>query len=514
MPDSFEEQKHLFHLLDRVNFGDIDGMSDPNLSEYFVDRDYWNRIINGYKYFVVGRKGTGKSALYNWIKMKSYTSGDLVSNITFNEFPFQKLLQLQDRNFARPNQYQTICKNMILGEIASLIVSDEKAETSPLLEQLNFYVENVYGKGIQDIFRQTVERTRQSDVGLQMKFINAGKANEVTEKFGFSDGDLNRVNSLLQTIIVAYLKTYTGESKFIIQIDGIDENYNQIMSKNEQFNDYLQFVIGLLKSVYSVNQRFHLECRDIAKCLVYLRADIFYAINQFDAESARWEQQTEVLNWAIKTRDDWQDSDLKKVLNARIVASLDFMNGRDGFEEIFENNYIGLSTRSNDGTIYQEEIFQYIVNRTFHRPRDVIQFCVKIQDEARRKGKIDFKCIRNAEQSYSLWFLSEINNEISPNIKDTGKLFDFLRLLGSNPFSISTFKLQYSRYEAIIGQSADNLLPYLYDLGVVNNVNDNGEMFSIVRNERSRFNRDLRSILHPGFWEGLYTSTYSNARHD
>ena len=48
-----------------VNFGDIDGRSDPNLTDYFFDRDYWEKIVLGYKYFVIGRKGTGKSALYN-----------------------------------------------------------------------------------------------------------------------------------------------------------------------------------------------------------------------------------------------------------------------------------------------------------------------------------------------------------------------------------------------------------------------------------------------------------------
>ena len=56
-------------MLDKVaaiintNFGDIDGMYDPNLESYFIDWNYWNKIVDNYRFFIIGRKCTGKSAL-------------------------------------------------------------------------------------------------------------------------------------------------------------------------------------------------------------------------------------------------------------------------------------------------------------------------------------------------------------------------------------------------------------------------------------------------------------------
>ncbi|MBJ8193516.1 hypothetical protein JDS79_43120, partial [Bacillus cereus] len=79
-------------------------------------------------YFVIGRKGTGKSAIYNWIRGQQYNKSALISNLSFKEFPFEKLLKLSDENFSKPNQYQSIWRNIILSEIAHLITLDQQNE--------------------------------------------------------------------------------------------------------------------------------------------------------------------------------------------------------------------------------------------------------------------------------------------------------------------------------------------------------------------------------------------------
>ena len=44
---------------------------------------------------------------------ESFHKGCVIVNKDFGEFPFEKLLCLHDDNFAKPNQYQTIWKNVI-----------------------------------------------------------------------------------------------------------------------------------------------------------------------------------------------------------------------------------------------------------------------------------------------------------------------------------------------------------------------------------------------------------------
>lgn len=91
-----------------IDFGDIDGLYDQKLISYFLDENYWENIIEKDVFYIIGRKGTGKSAIYNWINTQQSDRNALVSNLSFKDFPFEKLLRLSDDNFSKPNQYQSI----------------------------------------------------------------------------------------------------------------------------------------------------------------------------------------------------------------------------------------------------------------------------------------------------------------------------------------------------------------------------------------------------------------------
>lgn len=495
-----------YNLLQRINFGDIDGMYDPNLDNYFLDRNYMNRIIYRNKYYVIGRKGTGKSALYTWIYNRTIEAGHLCSNITLSDFPFEKLLNLKDESFARPYQYQTVCKNMILNEWAKLIVNDENHIENEAFESLSEYISNFLGTDFEDCFRQTVQKANQINGSINIKGFGLGIDTEKNEAYDYNCEEMSKINRILQNNIMDYLLSYGNSptTHFIVQIDGLDENYNQIMTNSDKSEDYTQFLISLMKANYAVNQIMHQRFNDIAKCIIYIRSDIFNLLHSYDAESARWEQYSETLSWVVEGHR-WKNNDLRDLINERIYASLDFMNGRDGFSEVFNYKAIDLRSRYNQ---QEKHIFEYIVNRSFHRPRDIVQFCIKIQEESEKEGMLNYKAFNLAEREYSLWFLSEITNEISPKIKNISALFSFLRTLGEKPISISRFRQKYERHQETIGLETMELLNYLYDTAIISNINDKGKWFSIIRNNKSRLNPDIKIILHPGFWKGLYTATF------
>ncbi len=97
-----------------TDFGNPDGLYDANLENYFLDQSYWENIVLNNTYYVIGRKGTGKSAIYNWIANRQIEKNILISNLSFKNFPFEKLLKLSDDDFSRPNQYQSIWKNLVV----------------------------------------------------------------------------------------------------------------------------------------------------------------------------------------------------------------------------------------------------------------------------------------------------------------------------------------------------------------------------------------------------------------
>ena len=47
-------------LLKSVDFGDIDGLYDAHINDYFIDNEYKKALLSQSKYFVIGNIVTGK----------------------------------------------------------------------------------------------------------------------------------------------------------------------------------------------------------------------------------------------------------------------------------------------------------------------------------------------------------------------------------------------------------------------------------------------------------------------
>lgn len=135
-------------LIRKIDFGEVDGYGDPNLEKYFLDNGYWNKIINNKVFFVVGKKGTGKSSIYRMIECESYKNGCLVINKDFGEFPFEKLLKLPDDDFAKPNQYQTIWKNVIFNLFVQAISKLPAENGNSYYQEIKDYQEMFLGDAV------------------------------------------------------------------------------------------------------------------------------------------------------------------------------------------------------------------------------------------------------------------------------------------------------------------------------------------------------------------------------
>ena len=483
-----------FNLIDRIDFGEIDGLYDKNLSSYFLDDDYWTKLIDGRKFFVIGRKGTGKSAIYNWVFEQQYTNNVIVSNLSFKNFPFEKLLRLTDDDFSRPNQYQSVWRNIILSEICKHIMIDSNSIKNESYLEIKKYFDHKFGTDLTDLHKRVTKQTTKTKSGLF--FQGTGIGTEVIKESELSDefDNLTLINSKLEFLIKEYLKI-SPSVPYIIQFDQLDDNYTIYVNNDE----YFQSIISLFKVVYDLNQSFY-QINIPIKIICYLRSDIFYEINNYDAESARWDQHKHYLNWAIINRSDWHDPKLLQLLNKRIIKSLPDIPKQNPLAYVMK----GISLVNNEK---KTSVFAYMVKRSFQRPRDLVQFCIKIQEDSRKWKKLNTQNVLDGEKEYSSWLLGEVANEFGPFIKDKNTLYDFLRNLGERNISYDDFHNEYKPFEKEIGMKTDNLLKLLYRLGIIFNVNqtkNKKEYFAIIRNEKSSFNKNLKIQLHPGFNKGLH----------
>lgn len=479
-----------------IDFGDIDGLYDKNITDYFIDNDYWGQLVHGRKFFVIGRKGTGKSAIYNWLKSNEAQKGAIISNLSFKNFPFEKLLRLSDDDFSRPNQYQSVWRNIILSEIAKHITIDANYLCNDAFKEIKKYVDHKFGNDLTDLHKKVTRQIEKNDTGLFIRDCGIGTSQTSEKELEDELSNITLINSKLENLIRDYLKI-TPTSSYVIQFDQLDDNYTIYIQNNK----YFQSIISLFKVIYDLNQSFY-QINVPVKVIAYLRSDIFYEINNYDAESARWDAHKLYLNWSIINRSDWVRPLLLQLINKRILRSIPELNRY--------SNPLGhlLTDIKFNNAGKAQSIFAYMVRRSFQRPRDLIQFCIKIQEDSKKWNRLNLQNILDAEKTYSAWLLTEVANEFGPLISSKPTLYEFLRSLGDNPVSYHTLESSYKQYQDEVNLSIDDLLKLLYRLGIIFNVNTGGkqkEYFSIIRNEQSSFNKKLNILLHPGLRQGLHT---------
>jgi hypothetical protein len=487
-------QEGVLEILNTIDFGNPDGLYDYNLKSYFLDNGYWNRIIESDKFFVIGRKGTGKSAIYNWIKTQDESMAPFIQNLSFTEFPFEKFLTLSDDDFARPNQYQSIWKNLILIEFSNMLLQDQSNPAVEELNELKKYFDFCFGGELTDLHKSITTKISKTALGL-VPHIGLSRNSEASAQSSHENEKITFINRRLESLILNYRKKFKRNC-YYIQFDQLDDNYNYFADKRK----YLESIISLCKVVYKLNNNFRMEGADL-KIIVYLRSDIYNQISSLDPESSRWANYKFQLDWGLR-KEEMPTPKLKVLINKRINKFLKCSDENDAFNVLFEQEWLRLVEGGK-----RKSAFWYMINRTFDRPRDIIQFCLCVQEEARITRKLDWQVFRQAERNYSHWFIDEIANEVGPDIKNMETLLKFLRSLGSSPFSYKHFADAFIRGKFFsLSMEPEHLINYLYKHGIINNVNFNLRppvFYSSIRNERSQYDQNLLAVINKGLLAGM-----------
>ena len=448
--------------------------------------------------------------MYKMLGRYAVDMGAMVSNCDFGDFPFNKLMQLSDDDFSKPNQYQSIWELVILNQFVSLVVNTENVDIdNEYYKKLKNYFDQYLGETT-DLHKLSLTRVKKEESvlclskGFLASSFSGGKENAIT--YGDSFSNIAAINrSILQTLL-EYFKTAEFNS-YIVQFDRLDDTYNQYA----EIDTYMHVIISLMKTVYKINNLFRSAGISSVKTIVYIRSDIIDEIGKRDSESARWEDFSYKLNWAIINKNDWINPPLKAVIDKRILTSLE---SSVKFEDILDSKTIRISRTENatdaqgDSKLYMD-VLKYIVELTMHRPRDIIKFCKCIQNEimSSESKKINYRTIKNAEKEFCYWLVNaEISNEINPIISNIDELYAFLRTLGSKPFSFNDFYVRYKSFDkSITSMDKDKLIEFLYDVGILMNFHVNkGRVYfrSKIRN-RGAVDRTMKLMIHPGVWKGI-----------
>lgn len=445
------KHQNKFKFSKHHTIGAPDAESDYTLDKVFIETGELEVLedISSSKCIIVGRTGAGKSALIkqledNLQKVKRIEPESMSIKYLSNSTIINYLLQLDvNLNFF----YKVLWKHVFIVELLKLYFDEDISKRKNWLQSIYDKVQNKFGK-INPAKEKAISYLETwSDEFWQFREHRIKTLeNDLTQKLQKEVG-VSNLASLKAVIEESKTTKTSSEIKYkaekVINEIQAEELYEIInILKNDLFNEpqkrfYIiiddldkewvspQIVYDLIAAMIEVIKEF--QAFKSAKIIVALRDNLHQLV--FSAKEHRGGQREKFSSLYLYLT--WDRNNLKDLIDKRLrLISNDSIDIKDTFEKKNKNNESG---------------FDYILDRTFLRPRDVISFVNKIIQNSNSKSHFSNSIIKLAEPEYSIERLQAIEDEWNENYGDISKLCYFLTGI-HNGFRIINIK-EESFYE-------------------------------------------------------------------
>lgn len=462
-----------------MKIGQLDAESDHEfLSECYVDNGHIKLLIDTEKSeaIILGRTGAGKTASLikansrideNYAKildlenlfLRYISNSNIIKFLTVNEinidvffrYLWRHILTVEFLKLKYPSLNDENKFLNILDDLKSLIRRPEEKIALEYLQNWSdkYWVETV--ENVEEVVKNfSNDMSAEFEAGFFDNKLSVKGSNALSEEQrvqvesrtqiivnNLQISELSKVNDLMNEHI------FTDHKKpYYLLIDRLDENWVSMDVK-----------YGLIKGL--IEEIKHFRKVENVKILVSLRVDLYQLT--IDKTRSSGFQEDKLLSLIYNL--NWLEDDLKKIVNKRISFLFEhqYTNKNITFDDLFP---VDKNSKNGDS-------WQYIITRTFWRPRDILQFINYCLKQSVDKRLIDWSSILRAEKEYSRDRLKGLHEEwydIYPSLKYT-------------VYILSNFNEITSISELNKNFTDDKLLK-LYELFNKHNVSD--EITSIV----------------------------------
>lgn len=202
----------------------------------------------------------------------------------------------------------------------------------------------------------------------------------------------------------------------IVLVDELDRGW-------DASEDAVAFVAGLFKAATSIN-----STTPNVHVLVSLRKELYDNIPALYEDAQKVRDIIEII--------EWDEPQLLELISERIrysMAGTSDFDKHDLWNSVFAETLDYRTTKS----------FNYIIDRTLYRPREMIQFCTDIKTVAVNAGvedPINYNIVSEAEHSYSGERLKDIASEYRFQYRGLLSVFDTFR---GGPYTFQRDALEY-----------------------------------------------------------------------
>jgi hypothetical protein len=410
-----------------VNDGKKEALYRQDFEKYFVDyNNNYNDILKPEKYIILGRKGSGKTILSEYIRKQSENNPLWFCEIkSYKDFRFHELINFKTNDIS-PNEYTSIWRWIILIDFAKQIIEDNgihDLENKDKLEK--FFKDNYYSLDIDA--KKIIEITKGGKINghILKEILQIG--GEVNKQTKFVEGSYLIYLEDLEKVVIKLLSN--SKSKYTLIYDELDDRF-----QNDDF--YKNSIISLIKTADSLNCEL-LSKRNDAKVILLIRSDIFALLNDTDLNKIKLTN-TIHINWGDRVNID---SPLIHLIVQKAKRSNQYLNqysDHEVFKTLFPQDVKGVDPA------------RFVLERTLFRPRDIITLLNLIIEKYPHSSYFGWKGLLELKAKYSEYLFDEIRNEmlghISQNEIDQG--LKLLKNYNHHFFKFKDLKTYYDRQQS------------------------------------------------------------------
>lgn len=466
-----------------------------DLPAYFLETDEYRRALRGEGRIVVGRKGSGKTALF--VQLRDRLRQDKKKIVLDLKPEGYQLLKLKDilvehlEIGTKEHTLTALWEYLLLLEICHKLLEKDR---EPHLHDHRIFESY---RSLANVYQQD-EYVSEGDFSERMLKLLSTLTNTFQEKFKLPAEKLRLSSAEITEMIYKHDMKYLRErvEEYLshkeglwIYFDNLDKGWpSQGLAMEDVL--ILQCLLDALQKLERALQKSGIETHG----LLFLRNDVYELLVQNTTDRGK------ISCLGI----DWTDPDLlREMLRRRFLFNE--MDSSLSFEDIWQK--ICISHYSG------EESSQYLIDRSLMRPRCLLDFFQSCRSHAVNLGheRIEAEDIRQGEKCYSNNLLTDISYEIQdicPEAKDV--LYAFIDV----NFRLSGLALQAllragGLPEEMHGKAIDLLIWYGF-LGVLHKDGEIEYIHSVGYNMRMvkaliRKNsfEDTTFCINPAFWSAL-----------
>jgi hypothetical protein len=369
------------------SFGDVAAEDDAVL-DYFLTTDAVRQIGENDVFLVLGRKGSGKTALVRHF-CESGGHG-LARPISLRGYPWNVHARRIDAGASEIEAYVSAWRYIIAAELASLLISSRPGIDTKGARALKTFLLDNYGGvtlHLDTILRPP--RLRLSSLSFEPEVLG-NKLGGVALDRDAKDLNLGlELNALSESLLSATTSVAdsAGIASLALHFDELDQG---LATFDEQRKLML---VGLVLAARSIRRS-----PQAARCkispVIYLRSDLWDDLTFSDKNK---------ISQTLALSLEWDGGTLRSLVDTRVRTLL---GPTIGWDEIATPELMrGSQTKWN-----------HILSRTFLRPRDVIKFLNSALVEAKKRSDDPLlftnEDIVTARTAYSAYLKAELDDEI------------------------------------------------------------------------------------------------------